>query len=74
MANRMPGASWFLRRIGRYPNGYVRTCDTPTTPDGIQVVWYESEGWVPHVLELPRRDARLLAKRINQCLDRTAKK
>lgn len=67
MANRAPGTVWTLR----WPpdSGYVRTTDD----DGIEVA-------LPHpgssrliCIEMSRNDARLLAKRLNQCLDETRK-
>lgn len=68
--DRAPSASWFLRSpVGAYPNGYVRTA----IDDCIQVAYFERAGY-PQSLILNRRDARLLAKRINQCLDGTVKR
>ena len=57
------------RDFASYPNGYVNTADG----DLIQVVYFERPSY-PQTLTLSRKDARLLAKRINQCLDGTVKK
>lgn len=67
--NRAPGTAWFLRPPPTYPNGYVTT----ESGDEIQVVFSEREGSSPAAMYMSRRDARLLAKRINQCLDETVK-
>lgn len=52
---------WGMRR-GQWGH-YVRALG-----DGIQIVWADRS-----VLTISRTDARLLAKRINQCLDETRK-
>jgi hypothetical protein len=68
--NRAPNTSWFLRwPVSEYPNGYVLT----TYEDEIRVTYFETPDEVA-TLFLSRKDARLLAKRINQCLDATAKR
>ena len=64
--NRRPGTSWFLRDVRRYPNAYVLT----EPGDEIRVTYFEHAG-VSQTFFLSRKDARLLAKRINQCLDAT---
>ena len=59
-------AVWPVHEIGKYPNYYVRTEPThdlaifAATGNGMQ------EGF-----RITRRGARLLARRINQCLDST---
>ena len=61
-ANRAPGSIWSLRRdliIAVY------TGDDDT-------ICIQGEG--DQYLDLSRTDARLLAKRINQCLDATVKR
>ena len=65
--NRAPGSSWSLRHPDVRPNGTVSTLD-----DDRIIVWYDdgSTKFAQRMI-LSRRDARLLAKRINQCLDRT---
>jgi hypothetical protein len=66
--NRAPSTSWFLRRdLERYPNGYVSTSEG----DEIRVTYFMREDY-PQTIFMTRRDARLIAKRINECLDRTA--
>ncbi|HEX6684984.1 MAG TPA: hypothetical protein VF062_19500 [Candidatus Limnocylindrales bacterium] len=68
--DRRPDASWLMRwPASVYPNGYVRTA----IDDLIQIVYFERDGQA-QVLMLNRRDARLLARRINQCLDGTVKR
>lgn len=61
--NRAPSQCWSLRRE-RMGLDYVCT----TNDDGI----YMQVG--PDGMLMSRADARLLAKRINQCLDGTAKR
>ena len=69
--NRAPTTTWFMRdpTPENYPNGYVRTADN----DMVQVIFCEERGQTCGLM-LTRKDARLLAKRINQCLDRTVKR
>lgn len=66
--NRRPGTTWFMRQVSVYPNGYVTTHEG----DLVGVYYFDSFGDAQTIL-LRRRDARLLAKRINQCLDDTRK-
>lgn len=68
--SKRPGGNsvWPIRPLGTYPQIYVRA-------DGelVNIVIVnrgEEEGWS---LAISRRDARLLARRINQCLDATVK-
>ena len=67
--NRKPGSVWTLRwpLVSRKPNGSVRTLDDDYIGIG---VWGDFRVG-PGSIVLTRRDARLLAKRINQCLDAT---
>ena len=62
MANRRPGSVWALRLSTL--STYVRTTESDAIliRSGVQYI------------ELSRKDARLLAKRINQCLDATVKR
>lgn len=60
--NRAPGTIWCLRRDLTGP--YVRTAEL----DKIALAFDDC------VVYLSRADARLLAKRINQCLDATVKR
>lgn len=68
--NRAPGMIWLLRKIGAATNGSVHT----TEDDRIAVLYYGVSRPHPQSLLLSRRDARLLAKRLNECLDGTAKR
>jgi len=68
--NREPSRIWMLRRPGTYPNGHVRTA----SGDLIEVAYYFREDAEPEWFVLSRIEARLLAKRINQCLDETRKR
>lgn len=61
--NRAPGTVWTLRRDDL--RTYVRTTDDD------KVAIYTPEGYE---LSMSRSTARLLAKRINQCLDATVKR
>lgn len=63
MAKHLPCSTWALRLEAMSP--YVRTSDKYT----IGIVQPNYDGG--NIIELTRRDARLLAKRINQCLDGT---
>jgi hypothetical protein len=71
--DRQPGSVWTLRwplvKVGQ-TNGSVRTLPD----DYIGIGTWGDYRVGPQTLVLSRKDARLLAKRINQCLDRTAKK
>lgn len=68
--NRQPGTSWFMRRdVGSYPNGYVHTLEGEL----VSVTYFERPGYAQSLI-LSRKDARLLAKRINQCLDGSVRK
>lgn len=72
MSKRRPGRTsvWPTRRLGVYPQTYVQVARDdedmievsrfPTPGDGIALLFSRSE-------------ARLLARRINECLDRTRK-
>ena len=66
-----PTVIYGMRRLT--DDGYVRTI----SEDLVQVVMPQAGRdmtWPPQVLELTRTDARLLAKRINHCLDDTRTK
>lgn len=73
MANHKPGSIWSLRGPGDTINAYVRTtAPTPTTPTEIAIVGPAGEHGVQYTeIILSRKDARLLAKRIQQCLEDT---
>lgn len=57
-----------LRPFGVTPNGVVRTTDD----DRILIAVWDGRK-EERVLTVSRRDARLLARRINQCLNATVK-
>lgn len=68
--NRAPSTAWFLRfPLKHFPNSYVHT----TADDEIRVTYFLNENDA-QTFFLSRKDARLLAKRINQCLDATVKR
>lgn len=67
--NRAPNTIWISRIPPIYPNAYVLTAPN----DEIRVSVFESEDDAV-TFYMSRKDARLLAKRINQCLDGTAKR
>lgn len=70
MGNRAPGTVWATRPISQYPSQYVRTTDD----DRILIVNIERpDSNYLATMVVSRKDARLLAKRINQCLDATRK-
>lgn len=68
---RRPGTLWLLRwpLVQRGSNGSVRTLPD----DYIGIGMWGDFRVGPQTLVLTRRDARLLAKRINECLDATVK-
>lgn len=66
MARHKPGVVWSVRPKSRSP--YVATSDENTVV--LSMPDREHPGWVLN-FPLSRRDARLLAKRLNQCLDET---
>lgn len=67
MVKHNPWSIWMLRKPGQYPNGEVNT-----TKDGnIMIGYIYAEGAGMNWQEISRLDARLLAKRLNQCLDAT---
>lgn len=73
MAIHKPTVIYGLRPFGQL--GYVRTLSV----DLLQIVMplpggHDMSSAPPQVIELDRKDARLLAKRINHCLDDTRSK
>lgn len=67
-ANRAPGQSWSLRYDPR--QGYVTTGEN----DRIIIAMPQQQDHGPERMEylsVSRKDARVLAKRINACLDAT---
>lgn len=67
--SRAPSSIWSLRHPGTYPNAWVRTIEG----DRIEVTQVASADFALGRLVLSRRDARLLARRLNECLDATVK-
>lgn len=67
--NRRPGYSWTLRwpLVRRGTNASVSTLEG----DYIGIGHWGDNVIGPQTLVISRKDARLLAKRINQCLDET---
>lgn len=66
MAKHRPTIVWPTRPLGSYPQQYVRTADDENLELSFHVE--HRDGWA---VKLSRRDARMLARRINQCLDET---
>jgi hypothetical protein len=62
---RVDNVIWACREIGKYPNGHV-SCDG----NFIRIAAEPGDGH-SYILRLDRKLARLLARRINQCLDQT---
>lgn len=73
-SNRAPSLSWSLRSDPQL--GYVTTGENETVDIVVPcLVKADPNGETVGVhVRLSRKDARLLAKRLNQCLDRTAKR
>lgn len=65
MMNRAPNTLWSLRGVN---SAYVKTADN----DRIEILVPDGAGYA-NGISLTRKDARLLAKRLNQCLDETRK-
>lgn len=63
--NRAPNTLWSLRGVNSL---YVKTADD----DRIEIMFPDGTGYA-NGFSVSRKDARLLAKRINQCLDATRK-
>lgn len=57
---------WAIRSHDVLPQGYVSTNDKST----LVLLYYDKKGCITQWV-LPRRDARLLARRILQCLEET---
>ena len=69
MGKHEPCMIWLTRRCGLYPNYEVRTLD----PNTLQITSYNG-GEYGYGFRISRHDARMLARRINQCLDETRAK
>lgn len=67
MAKHRPTVVWPTRRLGSYPQQYVRTADEQT----LELSFHTEAEFAGWAVKLSRRDARMLARRINQCLDET---
>ncbi len=63
--NRAPNTLWSLRGVNSM---YVKTAED----DKIEILAPDGRGYA-NGLSMSRKDARLLAKRINQCLNETRK-
>ena len=63
--NRAPNTLWSLRGVNSL---YVKTADD----DRIEIMFPDGAGYA-NGFSISRKDARLLAKRIKQCLDATRK-
>lgn len=71
MAVHKPGSVWSLRKPGTFGNAYVQTASTETLYLNLPL---DPGGRDRQRVEISRKDARLLAKRINACLDATTSK
>lgn len=68
MRRHEPCVVWPIRRIGVYPQWIVKTHDVDT----LEIQCFPDAGDGVG-LRISRKDARMLAKRLNQCLDDTMK-
>ena len=68
MRRHEPCVVWPMRRIGVYPQWIVRTSDEST----LEVQFFPDAG-DGLGFKISRSDARMLARRLNQCLDDTMK-
>jgi hypothetical protein len=67
MAKHDPFKVWMLRPVGQYPNGSVQT----ENKHEISVMYQAGELQYESGFICTRRDARLLVKRILECLEAT---
>ena len=67
MGKHKPCVIWPLHKVGQYPNIYLTTVDTKM----IKLEFYPAINGAGISITMPRRDVRLLAKRLNQILDQT---
>lgn len=67
MAKHKPAVLWAMHKVGRYPNVYLSTVDNKT----IKLKYYWQRGGDGISINLSRRMAGLLARRLNQILDQT---
>lgn len=64
--NRAPGVTWALRADFRE---WVQTGVDET----VEIYMWDATLQEPRLLTIPRKNARLLARRLNQCIDGTRK-
>lgn len=64
MAKHLPTTIWPAKKMGTYPNVYVRTADDKN----ITILLADGSPEVSG-LKLPRQTAKMLARRINECLE-----
>jgi len=67
MAKHKPTVVWAVKRTGGYPNGYVRTEDEKH----LDISFFLEEGRDGAGFTVTRQFAKMLARRINQCLEAT---
>lgn len=67
MAIHKPSSIWPTRPLGVYPQQYVRTLDE----DHIGVSFHATLNGLGREVRLTRHEARMLARRLNECLDDT---
>ncbi len=67
MPRHEPATFWSVKKIGIYPNSYVQT----TEDNKISISLFHEKDADGAGFKIDRRFARLLSKRINQCLDET---
>lgn len=69
MSRKHANAAWYTRLGMDKPHQSVTSAY-----DEIWISFYPGNGGNGYSMKVSRKDARLLAKRINQCLDATVKK
>lgn len=67
MGKHLPSTVWATYPIGKYPYAYVAT----EGEKNVSINFFPDDSGVGAGISLTRAHARLLAKRINQCLDET---
>ena len=67
MGKHIPCLTWALRRVGKYPQAYVETRNSKA----LNISFFPDDSGLGNGFEISRGDAKLLARRITQCLEAT---
>lgn len=69
MVNHKPNTTWAALPLGKYPQSYIRTVDKKY----IRIEFCHEKAMSSDVVKITRHHARMLARRILQCLGETKK-